>query len=156
MGGLTCFALHGVGPGGDGNPLPVYFDHLAAARRAKEHHPVGVVFFWYARQDSNLRPVTARCAATADADLTCFAPEGRKFRPHRIYQKGSTPLGCFLFGTPDKIRTCDLQSRSLTLYPAELQAYPVVPVSSNAGICFIMYRSAMICIGLRPNPPKGY
>ena len=26
------------------------------------------------------------------------------------------------FGVPDTIRTCDLQSRSLTLYPAELQA----------------------------------
>ena len=25
-------------------------------------------------------------------------------------------------GVPDTIRTCDLQSRSLTLYPAELQA----------------------------------
>ena len=27
------------------------------------------------------------------------------------------------FGTPDAIRTHDLQSRSLTLYPAELQAH---------------------------------
>ncbi len=27
-----------------------------------------------------------------------------------------------MFGTPDAIRTHDLQSRSLTLYPAELQA----------------------------------
>ena len=26
-------------------------------------------------------------------------------------------------GMPDKIRTCDLQSRSLTLYPAELRAH---------------------------------
>ena len=26
-------------------------------------------------------------------------------------------------GTADKIRTCDLQSRSLTLYPAELRAH---------------------------------
>ena len=29
----------------------------------------------------------------------------------------------FFFGTPDAIRTHDLQSRSLTLYPAELQAH---------------------------------
>ena len=29
---------------------------------------------------------------------------------------------CF-FGTPDTIRTCDLQSRSLSLYPAELRAH---------------------------------
>ena len=28
----------------------------------------------------------------------------------------------FSFGTPDAIRTHDLQSRSLTLYPAELRA----------------------------------
>ena len=27
-----------------------------------------------------------------------------------------------VFGTPDAIRTHDLQSRSLTLYPAELRA----------------------------------
>ena len=27
------------------------------------------------------------------------------------------------FGTPDAIRTHDLQSRSLTLYPTELQAH---------------------------------
>ena len=56
--------------GGDGIPLPDCFNHLAAAQRAKEHHPVG----W--------------CS----------------------------------FGTPDAIRTHDLQSRSLTLYPAELRA----------------------------------
>ncbi len=30
-----------------------------------------------------------------------------------------------LFGTPDAIRTHDLQSRSLTLYPAELQAHKI-------------------------------
>ena len=29
----------------------------------------------------------------------------------------------FCYGTPDAIRTHDLQSRSLTLYPAELQAH---------------------------------
>ena len=29
---------------------------------------------------------------------------------------------CITFGTPDAIRTHDLQSRSLTLYPAELRA----------------------------------
>ena len=28
----------------------------------------------------------------------------------------------YLFGVPDTVRTCDLQSRSLSLYPAELQA----------------------------------
>ena len=28
-----------------------------------------------------------------------------------------------MFGVPDTIRTCDLQSRSLSLYPAELQAH---------------------------------
>ena len=31
------------------------------------------------------------------------------------------PKKILVFGTADKIRTCDLQSRSLTLYPAELQ-----------------------------------
>ncbi len=29
----------------------------------------------------------------------------------------------FLCGMPDRIRTCDLQSRSLTLYPTELRAH---------------------------------
>ena len=32
----------------------------------------------------------------------------------------ATITGLFV-GTPDRIRTCDLQSRSLTLYPAELR-----------------------------------
>ena len=33
------------------------------------------------------------------------------------------PLGDGGFGTPDWIRTSDLQSRSLTLYPTELRAH---------------------------------
>ncbi len=45
------------------------------------------------------------------------------------YEKRLTPQGvnrCFdidIEDTPDAIRTHDLQSRSLTLYPAELQAH---------------------------------
>ena len=31
-------------------------------------------------------------------------------------------MGWLFYGTPDTIRTCDLQSRSLSLYPAELRA----------------------------------
>ena len=32
-------------------------------------------------------------------------------------------MASFLFGMPDAIRTHDLQSRSLTLYPTELRAH---------------------------------
>ena len=34
-------------------------------------------------------------------------------------------MASFLFGMPDAIRTHDLQSRSLTLYPAELRAHKI-------------------------------
>ena len=37
--------------------------------------------------------------------------------------KKITPYNCTGSGTPDAIRTHDLQSRSLTLYPAELRAH---------------------------------
>ena len=50
-----------------------------------------------------------------------FAPEGRKFDSPNHVKKSASLTGYGLFGTADKIRTCDLQSRSLTLYPAELQ-----------------------------------
>ena len=39
----------------------------------------------------------------------------RKETPHRIFAMGG--------GMPDAIRTHDLQSRSLTLYPTELRAH---------------------------------
>ena len=39
------------------------------------------------------------------------------------YEKCGKPKGLSQYGTPDAIRTHDLQSRSLTLYPAELQAH---------------------------------
>ena len=104
---------------------------------------------WYARQD--LRLATLACISSAlpnhrfgssltnprpdtrlrlghpagasggvAASMRC-APEGRRSTLYR-YQK-SLPLRVGLFGMPDRIRTCDLQSRSLTLYPAELRAH---------------------------------
>ena len=47
---------------------------------------------------------------------TMQPPEKRKKNPLNPYD--SRGLSC----TPGRIRTCDLQSRSLTLYPTELQA----------------------------------
>ena len=41
---------------------------------------------------------------------------------YETYPKSESDRMSF-FGTPDAIRTHDLQSRSLTLYPAELQAH---------------------------------
>ena len=62
-------------------------------------------------------------SAQPTAYLTRFAPEGRG-STHPIDQKEeATPHGvASFFGTPDWIRTSGLQSRSLTLYPAELRA----------------------------------
>ena len=41
-----------------------------------------------------------------------------------------------LLGVPDTIRTCDLQSRSLSLYPAELQAHLYKIVADSRPIAF--------------------
>ena len=41
-----------------------------------------------------------------------------RFSPHRINQIKKLRKGAFLFGLPDRIRTCDLKSRSLARYPA--------------------------------------
>ena len=43
------------------------------------------------------------------------------------------------FGTPDAIRTHDLQSRSLTLYPAELQAHIGKTSSESYLSCLTTY-----------------
>ena len=55
---------------------------------------------------------------------------GRKTRQIASFIKLKTAqqyiLERFCYGTPDAIRTHDLQSRSLTLYPAELQAQIMV------------------------------
>ena len=40
-----------------------------------------------------------------------------------IKKRQAAVVACRFFGTPDGIRTHDLQSRSLTLYPAELRAH---------------------------------
>ena len=40
-----------------------------------------------------------------------------------IMKNAASRKGLSQYGTPDAIRTHDLQSRSLTLYPAELQAH---------------------------------
>ena len=50
-----------------------------------------------------------------DFDLTAMEIE------FFISKNEDFPKKILVFGTADKIRTCDLQSRSLTLYPAELQ-----------------------------------
>ena len=52
-------------------------------------------FLWYIRHDKDL----SRATNKPNQSKLCFG----------------------LFGTPDTIRTCDLQFRKLTLYPAELR-----------------------------------
>ena len=52
-----------------------------------------------------------------DFDLTAMEIE------FFISKNEDFPKKILVFGTADKIRTCDLQSRSLTLYPAELRAH---------------------------------
>lgn len=44
---------------------------------------------------------------------------------HIKYKTQAAFIGsaCVLFGTPDRSRTCDLQNRNLTLYPAELRVH---------------------------------
>ena len=53
-------------------------------------------------------------------------------------------------GTPDAIRTHDLQSRSLTLYPAELQARIFEPEYYNAS----RYESKQFSVPAPPRSPK--
>ena len=66
---------------------------------------------------------TVLCTGQPPADLTCFAPEGRRFA--NSPKQKSQPFWGQLFGMPDWIRTSGLQSRSLTLYPTELRAHMI-------------------------------
>ena len=69
----------------------------------------------------------------------------RTYGSHPADIPEGTPYGV-PSGMPDRIRTCDLQSRSLTLYPAELRAhihlftistkYGIINFSSNTGLVF--------------------
>ena len=51
----------------------------------------------------------------------------QRFRKKCTKIPGSLALPGIFSYTPGRSRTCDLQSRSLTLYPAELQAHPTNP-----------------------------
>ena len=51
-----------------------------------------------------------------------ISPFGDKPRIRGAQQK-NLPHGRFFRGTPERIRTAGLQSRSLSLYPAELRAH---------------------------------
>ena len=51
-----------------------------------------------------------------------ISPLGDKPRIRGAQQK-NLPHGRFFRGTPERIRTAGLQSRSLSLYPAELRAH---------------------------------
>ena len=57
-----------------------------------------------------------------------ISPETLKYQGFRNYTKNHLPIKLPLsidgncYGTPDWVRTSDLQSRSLSLYPAELRA----------------------------------
>ena len=54
---------------------------------------------------------------------TRFTPSGHKLRTVSGNKNTHPGWGGYFHGTPDTIRTCDLQSRSLSLYPAELRAH---------------------------------
>ena len=81
-----------------------------------------------------------------------------------LYDEGSKPLeikafwqrkkvvdflskSTTLFGTPDGIRTHDLQSRSLTLYPAELRAHLPIYYSKTSAGC----KEAFVVFSLKLN-----
>ena len=53
--------------------------------------------------------------------------------PGKAKTLGNTMLPRVLLCTPGRIRTCDLQSRSLTLYPTELRALNRAIISQNGG-----------------------
>ena len=54
---------------------------------------------------------------------TRFPPPGDKLLIVSDDKNIHPGWGGYFYGTPDTIRTCDLQSRSLSLYPAELRAH---------------------------------
>ena len=56
-----------------------------------------------------------------------------------IMKNAASRKGLSQYGTPDAIRTHDLQSRSLTLYPAELQAHIGKTSSESYLSCLTTY-----------------
>ena len=60
---------------------------------------------------------------TADAVISQAKPKKitEVLCTNRVIQTKKPHEGAFLFGLPDRIRTCGLQSRSLSLYPAGLR-----------------------------------
>ena len=52
-----------------------------------------------------------------------FATTQKQHNRHKKTTKKKLLSGCFYFGTPDRIRTCDLRLRRPLLYPAELRAH---------------------------------
>ena len=60
------------------------------------------------------------------------------------------------FGMPGRIRTCDLQSRSLTLYPTELRAlnarYFIPSAAECQGQTFVQYRIFSASAALAKGP----
>ena len=53
------------------------------------------------------------------------------YSPVFLQRKIGTEQGPFRRGMPDAIRTHDLQSRSLTLYPAELRAHILIKIQTE-------------------------
>ena len=71
--------------------------------------------------------------------LICKRKEENRSDGNEQTQKTKSPENAVfsgLLGVPDTIRTCDLQSRSLSLYPAELQAHRYKIVAAMSPMTF--------------------
>ncbi len=86
----------------------------------RKGRPQGAPFYvWPARQDSILR--AQRAPVGRDLTIPRIVIQHAPFESSlliAIREKGARKGRPFTYGLPDRIRTCDLESRSLTRYPA--------------------------------------
>ena len=88
--------------------------------------------FWPTRKDSEPRPRIARAGSAAKADFPfCSLGASTQLLALTSRPTEKTPTrGVFSIGLPERIRTFDLQSRSLTRYPAVprvgMKLYPII------------------------------
>ena len=92
---------------------------------------VRIIQVWYTRWQGEAG-ASAKHLRTPSADKRGCAG-GEDARCNATKQASAIYRG--LFGTPDRSRTCDLQNRNLTLYPAELRVHARIYSICSRGDC---------------------
>ncbi len=105
---------------------------LSLTNRPRKKPRRAGLFSWPTRKDSEPRPRIARAGSAAKADFPfCSLGASTQLLALTSRPTEKTPTrGVFSIGLPERIRTFDLQSRSLTRYPAVprvgMKLYPII------------------------------